>query len=146
MPRRLKALTNEKGPLEIYAITEGADGRWEEGWEEIQATLLGRLISRVPRSAFNHLLNGDSQPFIAILGMPPVGALLKLPSTACAKQRGCALYQKRTCFVGSPKLPWCYEPAGFDAMTSSARKMASDLIFLWKEQVYVIAVYDDSNS
>lgn len=143
MPRRLKVKTRERGFLEVYAIAESPEGQWEVGWENLRTTLFGQLISRVPRSKFNHVLNGFSQPFVDALGIPPEGALLKLPSSECAKQRGCSLYQKRLCVLGCKKLPWCYEPAGFDDFGSPTRRMASELIFLWKEGVYVIAVYDD---
>ena len=143
MPRRLKIPTREKGRLEIYAIVEDSHGAWEADWNSLRSTPLGRLISRVPRSAFNHLLNGYSQPFVDALGLPPQGALSKLPSTRCHKQQGCSLYQKRICITTSSKLPWCYEPAGLNEVDSATRKVASDLVFLWKEEVYVVAVYDD---
>lgn len=143
MPRRLKAKTREKGLLEIFAITEAADGTWEAGWEDLRRSLLGSLVSRVPRSTYNHLLHGFSAPFIEALGISPGGALQKLPSTQCDKQRVCALYQKRICHVGSRKLPWCYEPAGFDDLVPAARRIASDLVNLWKQEVYVIAVFGD---
>lgn len=143
MPRRLKVPTREKGRLEVYAITEAGDGTWEASWDDLRTTLLGELISRVPRSAYDHLLNGYSAPFINALGISPEGALQKLPSTVCDKQRECTLYQKRTCWVGSGKLPWCYEPAGLPELSAAAKRTASDLVFLWREQVYVIAVFDD---
>lgn len=143
MPRRLKARTREKGYLEIYAVTEASDGTWEGGWEELRCTPLGKLVSRVPRSAFNHLLHGYSGPFMEALGIGPQGALLKLPSTRCDKQSGCTLYDKRRCLVGSPKLPWCYEPAGIKDLSAGAKRTGSDLVFLWKQEVYVIAVFDD---
>jgi hypothetical protein len=88
-------------------------------------------------------LNGYSSPFVAALGISTEGALQKLPSEKCDKQRICPLYQPRVCRVGSLKLPWCYEPAGFDGLTAAAKRLAGDLVFLWKEQVYVIAVFDD---
>lgn len=143
MPRRLKARTLEKGLLEIFAITEAADGTWEAGWEDLRRTVLGSLVSRVPRSTYNHLLNGYSAPFISMLGIPPQGALQKLPSERCDKQPSCTLYQKRICFVGSRKLPWCYEPTGIEGLVPAAMRIAGDLVFLWKQEVYVVAVFDD---
>lgn len=139
----MKVRTREKGLVEIFAISESADGSWEAGWEGLRRTVLGDLVSRVPRSAFNHLLNGYSGPFVCALGIAPSGALLKLPSTQCGKQRGCSLYDKRSCLVGSRKLPWCYEPAGIVNLAEGAARLASDLVFLWKQEVYVIAVFDD---
>lgn len=143
MPRRLKVKTTEKGFLEVYVITESPEGKWELGWENLRSTFIGRLISRVPRSVFNHVLNGYSQPFVDALGLPPEGALQKLPSQACGRQRGCSLYQPRNCIVSSKKLPWCYEPAGMDDVGAVGKRMAGELVFFWKEGVYVIAVYDD---
>lgn len=143
MSRRLRVKTREKGFLEIFAFTEAADGSWETGWEGLRNTVLGGLVSRVPRSSFNHLLHGYSGPFVSALGISPAGALLKLPSAACDKQRTCALYDKRNCLVASRKLPWCYEPTGIVNLDAAAVRTASDLVFLWKQEVYVIAVYDD---
>lgn len=143
MPRRVRLKTREKGMLEVLVVTEFADGRWELGWENIRGTFFGQLVPRVPRSAFNHVLNGYSQPFIEALGLPPEGALKRLPTAACAKQGGCSLYDSRRCSLWSKKLPWSYEPAGFDALGGSTLRIASELIFLWKEGVRVVAVYDD---
>lgn len=139
----MKARTREKGNLEIYAIAEASDGSWEPGWEDLRQTLLGKLVSRVPRSAFNHLLNGYSAPFVDALGIAPMGALQKLPSERCDKQRGCSLYDRRRCSVGSYKLPWCYEPTEIDGLAAAAKRLASDLVFLWKQEVYVVAIFDD---
>ena len=143
MPRRLKLKTREKGLLEVYIVAESQEGRWEVGWENLRGTFFGKLIPRVPRSAFNHVLNGYSQPFIERLGLPPAGALLKLPAQACEKQSTCTLYDSKRCFVASKKLPWCFDPAGFEELGVSTRRFASELIFLWKEGVHVVAVYDD---
>lgn len=143
MPRRLKVHTLEKGDLELLALAEGADGTWEAEFEPLRQTTLGRMISRVPRSAFNHVLHGLSEPFVQALGLPPDGALQKLPSKVCAKQRGCPLHDKRHCVVTSKKLPWCYDPAGFGTLSETELRVASSVIFLWKEGVFVIAVYDD---
>lgn len=143
MPRRLKVRTHEKGVVEIFAFTESHDGSWEGGWEGLRNTLLGRLISRVPRSSFGHLLNGYSGPFVSALGIPPAGALLKLPSPLCDKQNRCSLYQKRICWVGSRKLPWCYEPHRIDGLEPAAKPIAGEVVFLWKQEVYVVAIFDD---
>jgi hypothetical protein len=143
MPRRLKLETREKGLLEVYVVAEGPEGRWELGWENLRTTFFGRLIPRIPRSAFNHVLNGFSQPFIDALGLPPDGALQKMADPTCDKQRGCPLYDKRRCHLTSNKLPWCYEPAGFNDLGASTRRIAGELVFLWKEGVHVVAVYDD---
>lgn len=143
MPRRLRLKTREKGLLEVYVVAESPDGLWELGWENLRTTFFGKLLPRIPRSAFNHVLNGFSQPFIDALGLPPDGALLKVANPACGKQRGCSLYDKSRCYVASKKLPWCYEPAGFDGLGAATLRVASELVFLWKEGVHVVAVYDD---
>lgn len=140
----MKVKTREKGTLELYAVTESPEGRWEIGWENLRATLLGKLITRMPRSAFNHVLNGFSQPFVAALGLPPDGALKKLARPGCAKQDLCPLHDPRTCSVRSNKLPWCFEPEELSEFGEPTRRIAAELIFLWKEGVYVIAVYDDA--
>lgn len=143
MPRRLRVKTLEKGLLEVYVVTESPEGRWELGWENLRTTFFGKLLPRVPRSAFNHVLNGFSQPFVDALGLPPAGALQKMTNPGCAKQSGCSLYDKGRCYLRSAKLPWCYEPAGFDDLGAATRRIASELVFLWKEGVHVVAVYDD---
>lgn len=143
MPRRLRVKTRERGPLELYVVTESPEGGWEIGWENLRTTFFGKLVPRVPRSAFNHVLNGFSKPFVDALGLPPEGALRKLPSPCCSKQTTCALFDKRRCLLTSKQLPWCYEPAGFEDLGTATRRIASELVFLWKEGVHVIAVYDD---
>ena len=141
MPRRLKVPTDEKGLLELQTFNEAADGTWEGNWESLRGSYLAQLISRVPRSAFNHVLNGFSAPFVAALGLPPEGALLKMPSPFCEKQANCVYYEKRKCIISSKKLPYCYEPVRLiGALTT---RMANEAVFLWKEGVYVVAVYDD---
>src|SRR5262245_55173570 len=97
----MRVPTKEKGRLEIFSFDEDADGGWEDDWETLRGTVLGGLISRIPRTSLNHLLNGYSAPFVQALGIPPHGALQKLPSKACDKQRGCSLYQRRICVVES---------------------------------------------
>lgn len=139
----MKLETLEKGLLDVYAVTESASGEWEPGWESLRTSVFGPLISRVPRSALNHVLNGLSGPFVAALVVPPEAALTKLPSPACAKQQGCPLYQKRRCILSCKKLPWCFEPKGVDELGSTTRRVAAECVFLWKEGVHVIAVYDD---
>lgn len=139
----MRVQTREKGRLEVYAITESPEGHWEVGWEDIRGSFFGSLVSRIPRSAFNHVLNGFSKPFVDALGLPPEGALQKLPSPYCIKQSGCKLYDKKHCTLASKALPWCYEPASFEQLGATTLRIASELIFLWREGVHVIAVYDD---
>ncbi len=141
----MKLKTRERGFLEVFTIQE-ALGAWESDWEPLRGTAIGASFSRVTQAALNHALNGWTHPFVEALGISPDMALAKLPSQRCEKQVSCRLHDPRKCLVASKKLPWCYEPAGFADLNDRARARAAEVIFLWRQQVYVVvAVQEDDD-
>lgn len=140
----MKLPTVELGPLEVLTIRE-TNGRWEGDWEVLRETPLGRHFSHVTKEQLDHVLYGFSKPFAEALGLPPEGALAKLPSPRCNKQEKCSLHDPRKCLVTSSKLPWCYEPAGLD-LPEEALSMASEAVFRWREKVYLVVVREDLDS
>lgn len=138
---RLK--TREHGFLEAFIIQETL-GAWEPEWEPLRGTRVGASFSRVTQRDLNHALNGWTHPFVEALGLSPEMALAKLPSGQCDKAAVCILHDARKCLVTSKKLPWCYEPAGFDALDATARAKAAEVVFLWKQQVYVVIAVQEA--
>jgi hypothetical protein len=143
MSRRMKLKTRERGFLEVLAVQESG-GTWEQDWEPLRGTPVGALFSRVSQHDLNHALNGWTHPLVEALGLSPEMALAKLPSGLCDKQYGCTLHDPRKCLVLSKKLPWCYEPAGLEMLTSIARIKAAEAVFLWKQQVYVVIAIQET--
>jgi hypothetical protein len=138
----MKLKTRERGFLEVFTIQE-TGGRWEASWDVLRGTLVGGLFSRVGQAELNHALNGWTHPLVAALGLSPEMALAKLPSQRCEKQSRCPLYDPRKCLLSSRKLPWCYEPAQLEELDATALTRAAEVIFLWRQQVYVVIVVQE---
>jgi hypothetical protein len=140
MPRRLKIPTAEMGEIELFVISVTPEG-WGE-WEDVRESPFGKLISVVPFSAYDHALRGWSKPLVTALGLPPEGALRKMPTLAkqCGLRRDCIFYKKAKCHPFSKKMPWCYEPQGVGAAPHS-----TEILSMWREGVYVIAVLESPN-
>lgn len=139
MPRRVKVPTGVMGDLELLLVSE-REGVWEGEWDALRETPLAALVTRVSREDVEHALRGWVQPLVTALGLPPVGALRKLPMAAhyCHHQpRPCTLYIPADCYTGAKKLSNCFEPAGFDERT---RLVAAEAIRAWREGVYVVLV------
>ncbi len=141
MPRRVRLPTLEMGDIELLLI----DG-WTAGWGKLQGTLFGNLISVVSREVVNHALHRFSRPLVDNLGIPPEGALRKVPRQCWNRKKRpgvlykCPLYDKRACQPISPDMPWCFEPD--DVPDKAIRKKAAEAIELWHEGVYVVVVED----
>lgn len=142
MPRRVKLPTVEMGDVHLFLVDD-----WTAGWEVLQGTVFGAQVSVVSREAVNHALHRLSRPLVDSLGIPPEGALRKVPKQCWHRRKqsdipyACPLYDKRTCLTTSPDMPWCFEPeGGFDGVV---RKKASEAISLWREGVYVVVVMED---
>lgn len=143
MPRRLKLPTVELGVLELYVIYD-YDGVWEDAWKPLQGSDLTSLATTVSKDVFDHALHGWSKPFVTALGLAPTGALRKLPvkATVCALRSNCTFYDKARCVPASAKLPWCFEPDGFD--DPEQRRLAAEVVMLWRQGVYVVVVREAS--
>ena len=140
MSRRVKLPTQEMGEIQLMLL----DG-WEEPWALLRDTLIGNQFSMVYREAVDHALHKLSRPLVDSLGIPPDGALRKVPegSRLCwlrvrqGRQRECPI-QGPECDIRSPKMPTCFEPDGFD--DEAVRFIAARAIELWREGVYVVVV------
>ena len=131
--------TQERGELQVVSIREEKNGEWEPDWEPLRGTPLGELLTVVDKEVMDHALHGWSKPLVGALGIPPKGALRKLPlaSRECSLRGTCASYLPTTCVPTSKKLPWCYEPDGLD---EKKKHVASKAIRFWFEGVYLIVV------
>lgn len=146
MPRRVKLPTLEMGEVQLLLLTG-----WEEPWNRLRGTPFGDQLSVVSREAVDHALHGLSRPLVDSLGIPPVGALRKIPdeSRECLlRRRGqnhrpCPLYGPE-CHVESPKMPWCFEPDGIE--DEGVRRAAGLAIEQWRAGVYVVVVTETSNA
>lgn len=143
MARLMKLPTLERGEIIVLAITE-RDGQWEPEWEPLRETVYGRQFTAVSRETLEHALRGFSRPLSDALGIPPVGALRKIPgpSRACYARRKCPFYEPHACHPQAAKMPWCFEPD--DINDKKVRQSAAQAIEQWREGVYLLAVnYDD---
>lgn len=142
MPRRVKLPTLEMGDVHLYLVHN-----WTSGWDVLRGTIFGEQISVVPKEVVDHALHRLSRPLVNALGIPPEGALRKVPRQCWHRKKRedkpfpCPLYEKRTCLVTSPKMPWCFEPDG--DFSEAVRKKAAEAISLWREGVYVVVTTED---
>jgi len=102
----------------------------------------------VSREVVDHALHRLSRPLVDSLGIPPQGALRKIPeaSRLClrrrrfANNRPCPL-QGPECHVLATKMPWCFEPD--DIEDEAIRRAASMAIEHWRAGVYVVVIEED---
>ncbi len=138
MPRRLTLQTAEMGQLELYLIyNEG--GVWEAQWRGFQGVW---DVPSVSKEVMDHALHGWTRPLVDALGPPPKGKLHMLPAKArrCASESECPFYDARRCGLLLTKMPWCFVPDG-----TAPGMLAAELIKLWREGVYVVAVLEPPN-
>lgn len=116
---------------------------WED-FQSLRGTRIGDQLSVVSQNAYDHALHRLSRPLVDSLGIPPAGALRKLPQTAreCEKRGKCPLYKPSECHPLAKKLPWCFEPGGF-ADEDPAREQAARLIQEWAQGVYVAVIEEE---
>jgi hypothetical protein len=140
MPRRLTIKTNEKGDLPLYLIYADGTGHWEQEWASAQDLELSSLLTTVPKETMDHALAGWTKPLVDALGIPPEGALRKLPvaNRVCGVRKRCPYYEPNKCVPLHQKMPWCFEPDGLKS--DESRHFAARLIQLWREKVYVVVV------
>ena len=134
----MKLPTAERGDIEVLAI-DIRDGCWEAEWEPLRGTVFGDQFSVVSREALDHGLHGFSRPLSDALGIPPAGALRKVPkpARACYERAKCPYFEPRNCHPDSRKMPWCFEP---DIDDERIRVAAAKAISMWREAVYLVAV------
>ncbi len=139
MPRRLKVSTRELGPLELYLVyAKGSE--WEPEWKPLQGTEIGDLFTVVTKEVMDHALWGFSRPLVDALGLPPQGALRKMPHPQCSARVGCPFYEPRDCVPAGKNLPHCYRPEGLTS--DESRGLAYEAVRLWREGVYIAVVQE----
>lgn len=139
MPRRLKVSTRELGMVEMYLIYAKGD-EWEAEWKPLQGTDVGALFTVVTKEVMDHALWGYSKPLVNALGLPPKGALHKMPHPLCTKRVGCTFYEARDCVPTGRDLPHCYWPEGL--ASNASRDLAYEAVRLWREGVYIAVVQE----
>lgn len=142
MSRRLKVITREVGDLQLFLIYETA-GVYETEWRPLQGTDIAALFTPITRELVECALKGYTSPLVKTLGVPPNGALRKLPIAAkeCVNKGRCSLFIPRDCVPTAVKMPWCYEPGGIE--DENVRRLASEVVGLWRGGVYVLVVSED---
>jgi len=135
VPRRLQIPSAEMGTLQLYLIYEYA-GCWEDEWAPMQGVL---DLPSVSKEVMDHALHGWTRPLVDALGPPPKGRLLLLPRSAreCAQRATCPSYDLKRCGALLKKMPWCFEPDGVEA-----KLLVTEVISLWREEVYVVVVLE----
>jgi hypothetical protein len=137
VPRQVKLKTHEMGDLELYLIYQYGE-LWEEEWRLLQGEAITSLLTVVSKEMMDYALKGLTRPFIKSLGIPPEGALRKLPNSICDKRIMCPFYRKKECIPLFKKMPMCFEPAGIKDL--EARRLAGLLVRMWREGVYLVVV------
>ena len=137
MGRRLTLKTHEMGDVELYLIYQYGE-TWEDEWIPIQGDPLTTLLTIITQENWDNALKGWTAPLTKSLGLPPEGALRKLPTSLCYRRKLCPFYQKKICVPLHPKMPWCFEPESIAEV--NARCLGSELIKLWREGVYILVV------
>ncbi len=142
MPRRLKLIPRELGELQLYLIyAKGGD--WEQAWKPLQGHPVGGLFTKTTKIVLDHALAGWSRPLVDALGIPPQGALRKLPEAQrqCVHRAKCSLYIARDCVPAAAKMPWCFQPSGM--ADEKIQQLVADAIRLWREGVYIVVVSEE---
>lgn len=139
MPRRLKIKSKEMADLELYLIYQYGDV-WESEWKVLQGNPIAELLSTTTKEDLDAALIGWSWPLTSKLGIPPEGALRRLPQKRCYVQKICPFYDKKTCFPTAKNLPTCFEVDGSE--DPEVRRLSADLVRLWRESVYVVIVQE----
>lgn len=139
MARKIKLPTREMGELEMLLIRERA-GQWEPDWEPLRGTVFGDQFSVVSKEVMDQGLERWSKPIVDALGIPPSGALKKIPpvSRECFLRRTCPLYDPKRCFPEARNMPWCFEPDG--VADPLVRHTATRAFEFWRERVYLVVV------
>ena len=143
MPRRLRVSTRELGMVEMYIIYAKGDV-WEDEWRALQGTEIAALFTVIPKEVMDHALWGYSKPLVDALGLPPKGALMKMPHPLCRNRIGCTFYEPRDCVPTGRNLPHCYQPEGL--LADQSRELAYVAVRFWREGVYIAVVKEPADA
>lgn len=140
MARHIKLPTREMGEVRLLLIQQEAGGTWEDEWELLRETPFGTQFSVISKEVLDHALHRWSKPLVDALGIPPAGALKKIPkvSRECIKRSHCIQYEAKNCFPEAKAMPWCYEPDGVNDET--VRQTATRAIQEWRDGVHLVVI------
>jgi hypothetical protein len=135
VPRRLQIPSVEIGVVQLYLIYSYS-GAWEQEWAPMKGVLDLPVVSR---ETMDHALRGWTRPLVDGLGPAPAGRLLLMPRAArdCALRATCRGFDAKRCGALLRKMPWCFEPDGVES-----RLLVTEVINLWRDEVYVVVVED----
>jgi hypothetical protein len=138
--RFIKIPTNEMGELRILLIDTEPDGSWEPEWEPLRGTIFGDQFSTASREAVEHALHRLSRPLVDALGIPPEGALRRVPveGRECFNRRTCKIYLPKHCRLEAKNMPRCFEPDG--VASELVRETATKAFEYWRDRVYLVVV------
>lgn len=139
MARELTLPTRELGDLQLLLIYAKA-GVWEAAWRPIQQLPIAESFTVTTKAVMDHALRGWTSPLVKALGIPPDGAIRKLPSASreCHVRTECPMYHRAECTPTHKKMPWCFQPGGL--ATDEERRLAADAIQKWRAGVYLVVV------
>lgn len=139
MSRRLRLQTVEMGSVELMLIYQRGE-EWETEWRPLQGTPLASMLPVLTDEVVNHGLQGWTRPLVDGLGLPPVGALRKIPPEhrQCVHRAQCPFYDRTQCLPVSKRLPDCYHPENLG--DERVQTLAYEVIRLWREGVYTVVV------
>jgi hypothetical protein len=128
------------GELKLLLISTEKDGTWEPEWEPLRGTFFEDLLSKASKENVEHALRKLSRPLVDSLGLPPEGALRKIPveSRRCSQRIKCPFFDDRKCFPEAKNMPWCFEPDGVAG--EQARLAATQAIMNWRTRIYLVVV------
>lgn len=128
------------GELQLFLISTKKDGSWESEWELLRGTVFGDLFSKVSKENVEHALHKLSRPLVDSLGVPPEGALRKLPveNRLCFRRVKCPFFDPKKCFPEAKNMPWCFEPDG--VADESVRVVATQAIERWRKRIYLVVI------
>lgn len=139
MPRQLKLPTRELGDLSLFVIYQYGDS-YEPLWKPLQGQAITSLFTVITKETYDHALKGWTLPLVKALRLAPEYALHKLPvkNSVCFERPRCPLYNQRECVPTHKKMPWCFLPEGIEDLVT--RRLAGEVVRLWREQVYIVVV------
>lgn len=116
------------------------EGRWEAEWEPLRGTVFGDQFSVITKEVLEHALKRWSRPLADTLGIPPIGALKKIPleGRECFRRGKCPLYNPKQCFPEAKNMAWCFEPDG--VADETVRYAATRAFEYWRDGVYLVVV------
>jgi len=133
------------GDVRLLVIEQQPDGSWEDEWELLRKTPFGAQFSVISKEVLDHALYRLSRPLVDALGIPPAGALKKIPkaSKECFRRERCIYHDSKNCHPEGKQMPWCYEPDGVEG--EEIRQTATRAIQEWRDGVYLVVIQEDQD-